>query len=507
MIQWLDGFRQRIGLRLAIACFLISVLIACGITAGQVWQEQQKAQQAATEQLMEIETAFVPNLVEAMWTLDPNRFNAQLHALQQLPLVSRIDIDDDSAKHTEVIKRHSSELLARQSYPLSYQIHGQTYELGTLTIEIDAQEVNQKLLMFARNSLLTSFTALFVGNLVLVWLFHGWVTQQLTQVAEFTKRINAATIATPLQMERSKQHANDEIGAIVTAISQMQQQLQEEFSRREHAEGELKSYQQQLEQLVSKRTQQLEAQTELLTEQSAQLLEQNAELNAFAHTVAHDLKHPLTSMIGMSSLLTQASSIIGQTEQKQFLTEIHESSVKMNNMINGLLQLASLRSDTKVSHSSVDMKSTLDSALKSLSHFMREHHAEVSYCTPFPTIMTNAQWVEEVWLNYLSNAVKYGGTSAPIEVGADEPTADTPNWRFWVRDHGEGVSESRQSLLFTEFSRLHAERNDSQGLGLSIVKRICRKLGGDCGCELAEGGGSRFWFTLPIATAEPATTH
>lgn len=497
MLQWIESVQQRIGLRLALACFVVSVLTAFSITCVQVWQEREKAVAAANAQLQQIEQVFLPNLIDALWTLDPQRLNAQLTALQQLPLVSEIDLDDESDQHVEIIKRHSNELLARQRYPLRYQINGQTYDLGILTIEIDANDVNQRLVKLATSSLLTSFTALFVGNLVLVWLFHGWVTRQLNQVAEFTKRLNAATITMPLQLKRSQQHANDEIGAIVLAISQMQQQLHDEFARRERAEQELKTYQQQLEQIVSQRTAQLATQTEALTQQSQQLMEQNAELNAFAHTVAHDLKHPLTTIIGMSSLLNQTSTLLSQLQQRQFMSEIHDSATRMNNMINGLLQLASLRSDIDIQCTQVDIQHTLDGALKNLSHFLQDHHAEIHVTTAMPKLVTNGQWVEEIWLNYLSNAVKYGGTNVPIEVGADAPSDTVPEWRFWVRDHGDGVPESRQALLFTEFSRLHMARDDSHGLGLSIVKRICRKLGGRCGCELAEGGGSRFWFTLP----------
>lgn len=503
MALWIERIQQQIGLRLALACFILSFLIACAITGIQLWQKNSSSKAEATLQLQQIEKLFLPGLIEAMWTLDPARLDAQLAALQQLPLVSRIVLVNDSNQSQEYIVHPSSDILMERQYPLTYSINGDTFALGSLTVELDATGIHAQLAALAQSSLLSSFGALFLGSLLLLWLFHGWVTRQLQQVAEFAKRLNADNLATPLELERSKLHTQDEIGSIVTAMTQMQNQLREEFSRREQAETELKAYQSQLEKLVTERTRQLEAQTTILTQQSRQLLEQNAELNAFAHTVAHDLKHPLSSMIGMSTLLNQASSALSANQQQQFITEIHDSSVKMNGMINSLLQLASLRSDARIESTQVNMQTTLQDAIKNLGSLIAQHNCHIDCAENLPVVWGNPHWIEEIWLNYLSNAIKYGGNPAKVEVGFDVPSTETPYWRFWVRDHGEGVPKEREKLMFEEFSRLHAARADSHGLGLSIVRRICNRLGGQCGYQAATGGGSLFWFSLPMKN-EPA---
>jgi two-component system, sensor histidine kinase and response regulator len=69
--------------------------------------------------------------------------------------------------------------------------------------------------------------------------------------------------------------------------------------------------------------------------------------------------------------------------------------------------------------------------------------------------------------------------------------------RFWVRDNGPGLSPEAQTKLFTPFTRLHKERADGHGLGLSIVQQIVEKQGGKIGLESVEGQGSLFYFTLP----------
>ena len=112
-------------------------------------------------------------------------------------------------------------------------------------------------------------------------------------------------------------------------------------------------------------------------------------------------------------------------------------------------------------------------------------------------------WIEEVWVNYLSNALKYGGMpSAPprIELGA-EPQPDGLV-RFWMRDYGPGIPTESQAHLFTQFTRLDQVRAKGHGLGLSIVRRIVEKLGGQVGVISQVGQGSTFFFALPGTNAK-----
>lgn len=104
-------------------------------------------------------------------------------------------------------------------------------------------------------------------------------------------------------------------------------------------------------------------------------------------------------------------------------------------------------------------------------------------------------WVEAVWVNYISNALKYGGSTPIIELGANEQNGMV---RFWVRDQGPGIAPAEQRRLFVPFTRLRQVKHvEGHGLGLSIVQRIVTKLGGTVGVESAPGKGSLFYFTLP----------
>ena len=133
-----------------------------------------------------------------------------------------------------------------------------------------------------------------------------------------------------------------------------------------------------------------------------------------------------------------------------------------------------------------------------LAHMIEEHQTEIILPGTWPVALGYDPWVEEVWVNYLSNAIKYGGQPPHVELGA---TAQADGMvRFWVRDNGSGLTPEEQARLFTPFTRLDQVRAKGHGLGLSIVWRIVEKLGGQVGVESEIGRGSVFTFTLP-ATA------
>ena len=115
-----------------------------------------------------------------------------------------------------------------------------------------------------------------------------------------------------------------------------------------------------------------------------------------------------------------------------------------------------------------------------------------------------------MWINYISNGIKYGGRPDEflvphLTLGADAHTqtsADTNKVRFWIKDNGRGLSTDQTQQLFTPFERLHNVRAEGQGLGLSIVQRIIEKLGGDVFVESTLDEGSTFYFTLPSSPTD-----
>jgi signal transduction histidine kinase len=238
---------------------------------------------------------------------------------------------------------------------------------------------------------------------------------------------------------------------------------------------------------------------EALRQRSLQLEERNAELDAFAHTVAHDLKTPLTTLVGFGDLLEENFTTMPKDQLRQSLQMIGESGRKMNNIVDELLLLASIREIKEIEMQTLNMAHLVAEAQERLIYMIEEHQAEITLSPArgetWPVAQGYGPWVEEVWTNYLSNAIKYGDRPPRIECGA---TLQQDGFvRFWVRDNGPGLTPEEQDRLFTPFERLHQVRAKGHGLGLSIVKRIVEKLGGQAGVESEVGQGSTFWFALP----------
>ena len=141
------------------------------------------------------------------------------------------------------------------------------------------------------------------------------------------------------------------------------------------------------------------------------------------------------------------------------------------------------------------MSEIVRQAQKRLHLMIEKYHGEITEPDTWPTAQGYAPWVEEVWVNYISNGLKYSGQPPRLELGATPFNDGTI--RFWVKDNGQGLTPAEQAVLFTEFTRLSKVRAKGYGLGLSIVRRIVNKLGGQVGIESEVGQGSTFFFTLP----------
>ncbi|MBN2002235.1 MAG: hypothetical protein JXA21_02665, partial [Anaerolineae bacterium] len=272
----------------------------------------------------------------------------------------------------------------------------------------------------------------------------------------------------------------------------------------------------QLEKVVEQRTGELRAANASLQEYAHELELRNAELDAFTHTVAHDLKNPLGVISGFSMWLESRFEMLSPAVLRENIQRITRTSKKMNYIIDELLLFAGMRNAQVVETYPLDMSAVVNEALDRLSVAIKDSHAEVHLPEHWEVARGHAPWVEEVWANYLSNAFKYGGAPPRVEIGSARLDVDAPDltparawqvkiprWQgkivFWVQDNGAGLTPEEQARLFTMFTRLDAVRARGHGLGLSIVRRIVEKLGGEVGVESAPGEGSRFWFTLPAA--------
>ena len=172
---------------------------------------------------------------------------------------------------------------------------------------------------------------------------------------------------------------------------------------------------------------------------------------------------------------------------------------KMSSIIHELLLLAKVRQQVVIVEP-MNMAVIVAEVLGRLNAEINAADAVIVQPDSWPDVVSYAPWVEEVWMNYISNGVKYGGRSPHLTLGFDPQ--DDGMIRFWVRDNGPGINSTDHALIFSAFTRLDSERAEGHGLGLSIVSRIIASLGGSAGVESKTGDGSLFYFYLPITAVE-----
>ena len=225
------------------------------------------------------------------------------------------------------------------------------------------------------------------------------------------------------------------------------------------------------------------------------------ELDAFSHTVAHDLKNPLTTLLGRIDLLGLLLDTADKTTLRHQVDEARKSGRRLNTIINELLVLAGVRRQA-VALGPLEMATIVAEAIEQLDSLLEKHGAKIEQPAVWPSALGYGPWVIHVWANYLSNAAKYGGPAPRIRLGA-ALNADGRYVRFWVDDEGPGLDEAEQAAMFVPFARIAEARAKGNGLGLSIVRRIAEKLGDNVGVVSRPGAGARFWFELP-ADPSPA---
>lgn len=235
---------------------------------------------------------------------------------------------------------------------------------------------------------------------------------------------------------------------------------------------------------------------------AAELEERNSELDAFGHTIAHDLKAPLATIQGYADIMLEFDSESLNPQVHLYIQHIRRSSVKMMEMVNGLLQLANVREIGSVV-TPVEMTPVAKAAADRFQDEIENRHIQMNIMPDMPPALGHALWLEEVFANLISNAVKYIGKDNPTPQIIIRGAPDGRCIRYEVQDNGLGIAPQDQEQLFKMFVRFHQGEASGLGLGLSICLRIVKRLNGRVGVESRPGEGSTFWFMLP-APAETA---
>jgi signal transduction histidine kinase len=236
----------------------------------------------------------------------------------------------------------------------------------------------------------------------------------------------------------------------------------------------------------------------------SELARSNEQLAAFAGQVSHDLRGPLTGMIGFVEVLTKLPSVSGDDKASKVIELAGASGRRMVVLLEDLL--AHARVGGTLRPVPLELADLVREAAEDLTGAFTESGATLRL-EPLPMVTADRSQVRAVLQNLLSNAVAYRRSDQPPAI-AVRALREREGWRVEVRDDGIGVPVGRGDP-FAPLVRLHAESEapnavGGSGLGLATCRRIVEAHGGEIGLDPAPGGGTVAWFTLPDPAAGPA---
>ena len=289
-----------------------------------------------------------------------------------------------------------------------------------------------------------------------------------------------------------------------------------DITERKRAEKKLKAYSSELEKTVSQRTRQLEKQkSEMERSQKAltylledvnesreememvnrKLEDANKELEAFSYSVSHDLKAPLRALDGFSQILLEDYQSELDDSGIRYLNLIRENSQRMGALIQDLLDFSRV-GRYRVSIQDINMKLMVEELIRELPDDKHKNRTDFMI-HELPHVFSDKSMIRQVFQNLLSNAVKFSrhADKPVVEIGSNE---GEDHLEFFVKDNGVGFDMKYKHKLFKVFQRLHTQEEfEGTGVGLAIIKRIMKRLGGDVDVKSELGKGACFSFVLP----------
>lgn len=284
------------------------------------------------------------------------------------------------------------------------------------------------------------------------------------------------------------------------------------MNSREHEkyQSDLEKINEDLESRIAERTQELSV-------YSDELARSNRELEDFAFVASHDLQEPLRKIRAFGNRLESGYTDVIDERGQDFLARMLNAAERMSMLISDLLAFSRVSTRGKA-FSDVDLNTAISSVLSDLEIAIEERSATINVSN-MPTIRGDKSQLEQVFLNLISNALKFQAADVEpfVDIQCSEPSPneleDIPQvedytWsKITIKDNGIGFEQSFAEKIFAPFQRLHGRSEyKGTGIGLAVVRRIIERHNGNISAQSSQGNGATFTILIPN-NSEPFGTN
>lgn len=236
---------------------------------------------------------------------------------------------------------------------------------------------------------------------------------------------------------------------------------------------------------------------QITIEQNKVLETQNEELERFTYIASHDLKSPVSNIMGFSEIIQEELEDGNYELVQQYLTHIQTSAKRMSYLIEDILELSKVRNGNKEKKEWVDCNKIVETAKQCLIQAIERKNVQI-ICQDLPTYYCNETEFSLVFQNLMQNGIKYNKSTEPtIEIWSSQ----SKNALFlYFKDNGIGIEEKYHAQIFEYFKRLHNQTEyEGTGIGLGLCRRIVENYNGSISVESNLNQGSTFILKLPLS--------
>jgi len=336
------------------------------------------------------------------------------------------------------------------------------------TVQIGLSKANMTALM--RRSVLAFICLTIVAVIIAILTtitIAGTIVRSIQQLAMAAGKVSSGDFSHTVTVK-----SKDEIGNLAESFNKMVAHLKESHQENERYSKELEK-------------------------KAQELSESNDELNTFVYTVSHDLKSPLVSLQGFSSMLKSEYGDGLDENGRMYIERIQKNSERMGTLIEDLLKLSRV-GRTENNLEPVDISDVISEVTSEISVQLAEKGTKMVVMDDMPTLWCDRVMINQIFANLISNANKFMGDDnkkPTIEIGYESNQDGV--YQFYVKDNGIGIDAAYHDRIFRIFQRLDDVETEGTGVGLAIVKKMVESSGGTIWVDSAVGEGTTIYFTMP----------